>query len=300
MWEDGGSLVRVAAEWGDRDGAVEDDGFTATAATGGSVLRKDARSPGQWTIVTTEHSVAVASANGNSVNGRKHVSDHVSDTAAATSSRDLANLERRNNLVERNLADIYQSPFQQLTYACAADSDSSSLPQQQQQGRQSSHTKAISARLKTHRSDDSQQHHQQQGSLRLTSQDGGVDGQGHRGAFDDNGDGNDDDRSAAGAGSEEEAEGRELGVVTAGGGGGATDAHSILKASISRASRRAVRGYRACRDVDTYVGARAKPTLILARAPSTREPLVLARGRARPSSSTSRSLPILSRPENTS
>ncbi|KAL8591548.1 hypothetical protein ACOMHN_055515 [Nucella lapillus] len=45
------------------------------------------------------------------------------------------------------------------------------------------------------------------------------------------------------------------------------DTHGTVKASIARAAKKAVSGYRSCDDADRYVGAQVKPTLILARAP---------------------------------
>ena len=81
--------------------------------------------------------------------------------------------------------------------------------------------------------------------------------------FDDDYQENDEKESTRAEAEEEE------GVVVVKDAAGDTEAdtQSTMKASIARAAQRAVSGYRTCDDADSYVGTRAKPTLILARAP---------------------------------
>ena len=269
MWEDGGAMTAGVAGGGGGDGG----GGGFTIGGGGAFLQDDGnRQEGPWTTVLTGKSsvrifnagdsAASAAGGGADAGGNNHVGDE---------NHDLPSLEQRNRLIEQTLAEIYESPFQQLIYA------NSQQPSPQVQ-KKNSHSKAgKSARFqldsptdKAHHHHHHPHHHQQQQQQQQktrqrtlnSSQDGveeSKENDEEEEEFDDDCHENDEEEST---GAEEEEP-----VVKDAAGDTETDTHAPMKASIARAARRAVSGYRTCDDADSYVGTRAKPTLILARAP---------------------------------
>ena len=261
MWEDAG----VAGGGGGNGGG---GGFTIGG--GGAFLQDDGNRPeGPWTTVLTgknsvrifnaDDSAASAAGGDGGAGGNNHVGDE---------NHDLPSLEQRNRLIEQTLAEIYESPFQQLIYA------NSQQPSPQAQKKNSYSKAGKSARFQLDNPTDKAHHHhhhhqqqQQQQQTRqrtLNSSQDGVDESNENDEeeeeFDDDYHENDEEESTR-AREEEEL------VVKDAAGDTETDTHAPMKASIARAARRAVSGYRTCDDADSYVGTRAKPTLILARAP---------------------------------
>ncbi|KAK7089180.1 uncharacterized protein [Littorina saxatilis] len=227
MWEDGGRLTVASIE-------------NSLNLSGKSV-----EGQGQWAIVS-ENSVRILAEDGSSQNGPNDANS--------------ACFEERSSAIEQNLSEIYESPFQQLSYAtnphhqptshpAAAAATSTVKPT-------NSHRKTARFNLPDTDEDDSPDH-------LLSPTWTPTDTNGNEDLLDGNGNEDMDTDTVS-----ENVDPSTVVLAAAGSeNSDSPDTNSAMKASIARAALRAVSGYRTCDDADSYVGTRVKPTLILARAP---------------------------------